>query len=140
MIVARQIAEDIDSLTMTAHQFAAAFLVTLVFAIPSLADGRVTTHPAIVSAWSAAVGLGVVGFAGSFLLYNYAVGLIPAGQSSIVVNLMPVFGILTAALFLRESLSVVEFIGAGLIIASIAIFPNEDAAAPSLQVEVPPRP
>jgi drug/metabolite transporter (DMT)-like permease len=55
---------------------------------------HVETAPSHVAArfWFAATFVGVIGYAASFLLYNYAIARVRAAPASIIVNLIPVFG------------------------------------------------
>lgn len=129
VIVARTIAEPGDTLTMTAHQFAAGLAFALPFAIARWAGAEAIAQPRPVASWIAALGVGIIGYAGSFLLYNFAIAHIRAGLSSIVLNLMPVFGILTAILFLHEQIRLLHVLGAVLVLSSIFIFPADDETA-----------
>jgi drug/metabolite transporter (DMT)-like permease len=126
VIVAKTIAGNVDSLTLTAHQFAAALVLVIPFAAFRWSTGsEVLIHDRSVWAWTAALAVGIFGYAGSFLLYNYAIATISAGLSSIILNLIPVFGVLTALLFLHERITILKAVGAAFIICSIAVFPKE---------------
>jgi O-acetylserine/cysteine efflux transporter len=122
-IVARGMGEESDPITMTAYQFASA--TTLVLPAVSLVWA---THaeavPSHVAArfWLAAILMGVVGYAASFLLYNYAIARVRAAPASIIVNLIPVFGLASAVLWLDDSLTVGRVVGAILIGLSVTIF------------------
>jgi len=138
VIVARTTAASVDPLTMTAHQFAAGLAGVLPFAAVRWCTGGETliqSRPLLT--WGAALLVGVFGYAASFLLYNYAIAATPAGLSSIILNLIPVFGVLAAVLVLGERITLAEVIGAVCIVASIAIFPGEDEPAGD---EAPPGP
>jgi drug/metabolite transporter (DMT)-like permease len=131
VVVARTVAEAQDTLTMTAHQFAAGLVLALPFAVVRWATGAeaiVQSRPA--SSWAAALAVGVIGYAGSFLLYNFAIAHVRAGLSSMVLNLMPVFGVLAALAVLRERISMLEVFGSVLVLASIFVFPGEDEPEP----------
>lgn len=130
VVIARTMADSFDTLTLTAHQFAAGLVLTLPFAIARWTAGaEAIVQPRPASSWLAAAGVGIIGYAGSFLLYNYAIAHVRAGLSSMILNLMPVFGILTAVIFLHEHIHGPEIIGALLVIASIVIFPEGSAEA-----------
>jgi drug/metabolite transporter (DMT)-like permease len=138
VVVARTIADSFDTLTMTAHQFAASLALALPFALVRWAAGaEQILEPRPLSSWVAALGVGIVGYGGSFLLYNFAIAHVQAGLSSMVLNLMPVFGLAAAVLFLGESVNPVGLLGGLLVISSILIFPSEaeaeaQAAEPAL--------
>ncbi|PDQ34142.1 MAG: hypothetical protein B5766_12995 [Candidatus Lumbricidophila eiseniae] len=127
VVIARTIAGSYDTLTMTAHQFAAGLALALPFAIIRWVTGaEAIIEPRPISSWAAALGVGIIGYAGSFLLYNFAIAHVRAGLSTMILNLMPVFGILTALIFLHEQIGLLAIIGALLVLASIFIFPSED--------------
>jgi drug/metabolite transporter (DMT)-like permease len=129
VLIARGIADSVDPLAMTAYQFVFGLLTVLPFGMVELADtglGSLTGHT--WGNWLVALAIGVIGFAGSFLLYNYALAHIQASRASMILNLMPVFGVVSAILVLHERIGVVQLCGALLVIASIFIFPAEDSA------------
>jgi drug/metabolite transporter (DMT)-like permease len=127
VVVARTIADSFDTLTMTAHQFAASLALALPFALVRWATGaEQIIEPRPLSSWAAALGVGIVGYGGSFLLYNFAIAHVPAGLSSMVLNLMPVFGLAAAVVFLGETVGLMALVGGLLVISSIAIFPGEE--------------
>jgi drug/metabolite transporter (DMT)-like permease len=130
VVLARTVAGDEDTLTLTAHQFAAGLIVALPFAIVRWANGSEKIfEPRPAFAWIAALIVGIVCYAGSFLLYNFAIAHTGAGLSSMILNLIPVFGLGAALLLLREGVNTVGLIGAALVIVSILIFPK----APELE-------
>jgi O-acetylserine/cysteine efflux transporter len=122
-IVARGMGEDSDPLTVTACQFAAATILVLPAAIFMWAT-HVETPPSHVPArfWLAALLVGVVGYAASFLLYNYAIARVRAAPASIIVNLIPVFGLASAVGWLGDPLTAGRIFGAILIGLSVTIF------------------
>ncbi|MFT4126885.1 MAG: DMT family transporter [Gordonia sp. (in: high G+C Gram-positive bacteria)] len=129
VVLARTIADSYDALTMTAHQFAAGLALALPFAIIRWASGaEVLFQSRPISSWVAALGVGIIGYALSFLLYNFAIAHVRAGFSSIILNLMPVFGVLTALIFLHERVGPLKLLGAALVLASICVFPSHDEA------------
>jgi drug/metabolite transporter (DMT)-like permease len=140
VVVARTIAGSFDTLTMTAHQFAASLVLALPFAAFRWATGAEQIfEPRPLSSWAAALGVGIVGYGGSFLLYNFAIARVPAGLSSMVLNLMPVFGLVAAITFLGESVHPLGLVGAGLVIVSIVVFANDADADAENEVAAPAR-
>ena len=122
-IVASGMGSESDPLTVTACQFTTATILVL----PAAAlvwSTHIETPPGHVAGryWLAAVGAGVIGYAASFLLYNYAIARVRAAPASIVVNLIPVFGLATAVLWLGDPLTVARGLGAALIGLSVTIF------------------
>jgi drug/metabolite transporter (DMT)-like permease len=125
VLVARGIAGTVDSLTMTAHQFAFGLAVILPF---GLVEGPSATRDHSAGDWLTAISIGVIGFAGSFLLYNYALAHVRASRAGIVLNLMPIFGVASAVVVLDEWITVWQACGAALVVASIFIFPADGEA------------
>ncbi|GAB2824212.1 DMT family transporter [Actinoallomurus bryophytorum] len=142
VLVARRTADQVDALTMTAYQFASGFLFFLPFSVGEWVTGA-EKAPLHQSAWSwlVATGIGVGAYACSFLLYNFAIARVSAGRAAMILNLMPVFGVLIAVIFLREHPGAWQLVGAAMIIGSIFVFP-EDEEEPETPGEVaaPPLP
>jgi hypothetical protein len=91
---------------------------------------HVETAPSHVAAkfWFAAIFVGVIGYAASFVLYNYAIARVRAAPASIIVNLIPVFGLASAVGWLGDSLTVARILGAILIGLSVTIFTATELA------------
>jgi O-acetylserine/cysteine efflux transporter len=122
-IVVKKYPWETDSLTLTTHQFTVATMLAT-----AVLGGRWVTgagsSPATVATryWCAAVLVGVLGYAASFLLFNSLIQEIGAGTSSVVLNLIPVFGVLSAIVLLHESLDLATATGALLIALSVVCF------------------
>jgi len=69
----------------------------------------------------AVIYLGVVVTVGAYGLYNLGVSRLPASQASGYINLIPVFTLLFAALFLGESLNGMQLSAAGLVFLGVAL-------------------
>jgi drug/metabolite transporter (DMT)-like permease len=112
-----------DPLTITAHQFAASLLV-----VTPIALARWLTHSEhpfqaySAGSWASTLGVGVLCYAGSFIFYNFAIKHVHAGVASMVLNLVPVFGVVSAAIFLHEGIGIAELFGGLLVVGSIAVF------------------
>jgi O-acetylserine/cysteine efflux transporter len=66
------------------------------------------------------------------LLFNMVIVHVDAGRAAIVLNLIPVFGVASAVIFLREGMSSRDALGAALIGSSVLYFTitdRRDAAA-----------
>ncbi|MGM0878911.1 MAG: EamA family transporter [Bacillota bacterium] len=55
------------------------------------------------------------------MLYNYAIGKVGAGTSSVFINLEPFFALVGAAIFLGERILLVQIIGFVLIVLGILL-------------------
>jgi O-acetylserine/cysteine efflux transporter len=102
-IIARGLAPEDDPLSVTALQFTAATTVALPVAAVAWASGAESVPTDVAPRFlAAAVLVGVVGFAGSFLLYNFAIATVEAAPAAVIVNLIPAVGLLTAVVLLGE--------------------------------------
>jgi drug/metabolite transporter (DMT)-like permease len=125
VILAVKVAATAESLPMTAYQFAFGALFSLPFAVWQWLSGRepfpTSIDPRI---WLVAMLVGGVGFVGSYLLYNYVINFVPAGLAGVTLNLIPLFGVLTAVIFLGEHPTVWHIIGGIILISGIMWFPT----------------
>lgn len=78
--------------------------------LPDLAAGN---------AWIGLVYLGVFPSVVALLLFNRAVHLLGASRSSIFLNLLPVFTMAGAALFLQETVTLMQMMGAAIVIVGV---------------------
>ncbi|MFI9557214.1 DMT family transporter [Nonomuraea endophytica] len=122
--LAAKTAPTVDALTMTTYQFTYATAFVLPLAVWPWMSGR-EPLPTDVAApyWLAAIFVGGVCFALGFVLYNHAIRDIPAGTAGVILNMVPVIGVLTAVAFLGEALTVWHVAGAALVVAGIMLFP-----------------
>jgi O-acetylserine/cysteine efflux transporter len=122
-IVAKRFDDGSDTLSLTAWQFTVAALVSLV-----VTAARWTAGPGTVSAapryWLVAVLVGAGGFGLSFLLFNTVIVQVDAGRAAVVLNLIPVFGVASAVVFLGEGMTARDALGAVLIGSSVLYFAN----------------
>ncbi|HCP54162.1 MAG: EamA family transporter [Pseudomonadaceae bacterium] len=65
--------------------------------------------------------LGIIVTVGAYGLYNFGVSRLPASQASGFINLIPVFTLIFAMLFLGESLNVTQIFAAVLVFAGVAL-------------------
>jgi drug/metabolite transporter (DMT)-like permease len=132
VVLARKVAGREAALTVTAYQFAFAFLMVL----PVALAGR--SHLAHAGAGHLAAGLatGVVGSAVPFLLYNLAVRTVTASRAAITLNLIPVFGVLAAFVLLGERPGLAQLAGGALILMALGLV---DRQAPSAGTSRRPR-
>ena len=139
-VVARKTQDD-DPLALTAHQFAFASLVILPTTIVTWAEGgeAVPTH-VDGRFWTAAVLVGVGGFAITFLLYNWAIAFVNAGASGVIINLIPAFALISAVLWLGDGLTAPRIAGGALILISVATFSWAEIKADSVGEVVEPLP
>lgn len=136
--LAAKVAPTMDAVTMTTWQFTLATLMALPVAVIMWLTG-VEAFPVNVAGgyWLAALFVGGVCFALSFLLYNRAIRFVPAGLAGIILNMVPVIGVATAITFLGEELTPWHVLGAVLIVGGVLLFP---AAKDEVHEQDPPEP
>jgi drug/metabolite transporter (DMT)-like permease len=118
-VVARRVAPGADAAVITAYQLLAALSVgVFVWATASAGNGSMFGRPS-ESEWLAAVAIGVFGSAIPFLLFTFGAAHLPAARSGMLTNLVPVFGVLGAVLFLGERLAASEVLGTALVVAGL---------------------
>jgi drug/metabolite transporter (DMT)-like permease len=121
--LAARVAPELDALTMTAYQFLAGLLVAAPFALAQwIVGGAVLSGATEPGQWAAAVAVGVFGLALSFLLYNHAIGRVNVTTAGMVLNLIPLFGLLGAVLVLGDTVDVWQGLGAALILGALVLF------------------
>jgi drug/metabolite transporter (DMT)-like permease len=132
-IVAKRFDDGSDALSLTTWQFTAAALVSLLVTIGhwTAGSGTVSAAPRF---WLVAVIVGAGGFGLSFLLFNMVIVRVDAAQAAVPLNLIPVFGVVSAVVFLGEGLTGRDALGAVLVGSSVlyfAIVDRRDARAPA---------
>ncbi len=116
-VLARKIMASVDALTVTRWQafFATAFYFP--FALGAYAfGGKLPTHSA---PWLATLYLGLACSFGAYFLLNYALSRLRASFVSAFSNLIPVVASVLAVVFLGESLSAQQIVGAAIALGAI---------------------
>jgi O-acetylserine/cysteine efflux transporter len=125
--VAKRFEDGSDVLSLTAWQFTAAAVVALTVTMVRWIAGSESPPLSVAPRfWVAAMLVGVGGFGLSFLLFNFVIGAVDAGWAAVVLNLIPVFGFLSAVVFLGEDVTVSDGGGAALVGASVLYFTIAD--------------
>lgn len=78
-------------------------------------------------AWAGTVYLGLFGSCLGMVFYFQALKRLPVSIAALTITLLPVFGVLCAMIFLGETLSMVQVVGAVIIIASVGyvVYPRK---------------
>ncbi len=122
-IVAKRFDDDSDALAVTVGQFtAASILCTSILTGRAAVTGAMPDLTAASGYWIVAIAVGILGFAASFLIYNRVLFTCEAGWTAIVLNMIPVFGLLAAVGVLGERLSPRSGLGALLLGGSVGAF------------------
>ncbi|WP_410813485.1 DMT family transporter [Micromonospora sp. 067-2] len=126
VIFASRVAPHVDPVEMTTYQFGFGLLFTLPAAAVQWLSGheRLADPAPAGDHWIAAVAGGGLGFAMSFLLYNFAIRTVPAGAAGMTLNLIPVFGVIAAVVGLNEPFTLTQALGAALIVGGLVAFPH----------------
>ena len=138
-IVAKRFDDGSDALSLTAWQFTVAALASLLVTIARWTAGPGTGTVSMAPRfWLVAVLVGAGGFGLSFLLFNMVIGQVDAGRAAVVFNLIPVFGVASAVVFLGEGMTARDALGAALIGSSVLYFTiadHREATAQALSAE-----
>jgi drug/metabolite transporter (DMT)-like permease len=140
-IVAKRFDDGSDALSLTTWQFTVAALVSLLVTIARWTAGSGTRTGTVSAAprfWLVAVLVGAGGFGFSFLLFNMVIVQVDAGRAAVVLNLIPVFGVASAVIFLGEGMTGRDALGAVLIGSSVLYFviaDHREATAQALRAE-----
>jgi O-acetylserine/cysteine efflux transporter len=138
-IVARGIGEESDPLSLTALQFSVATALTLPLAAVAWGTGAESAPTSVdLRYWIVAGFVGIGGYALSFLLYNDAIAIVEAAPAAVIINLIPVVGLVTAVVLLHERLSDHGVLGAALIGGSVVVFAAFEARGELAPVAVGP--
>ncbi len=124
-IAAKRFDDGSDALSLTAWQFTVAMLVSLLVTTARWTAGPGTV-PAAPRFWLVAVLVGAGGFGASFLLFNMVIVQVDAGRAAVLLNLIPVFGVVSAVIFLREGMTSRDALGAVLVGSSVLYFAIAD--------------
>jgi O-acetylserine/cysteine efflux transporter len=126
-VLVKRLDDGSDTLSFTAWQFLSAALAAVAVMTIRWAVGA-ESPPAHVAPryWLAAALIGIGGFGVSFLLFNAVIGDVDAGWAAVVLNLIPVFGFLSAVIFLSERVAAADVAGALLVGSSVLYFTLAD--------------
>jgi len=119
-VFSRRLSETVDSLYIVAVQQAAG----LAWAVALLLAGTPYGSPADIAeiplTLAAVAGLsGILYYAAAYWLYIAALRSVPAAVAGSYFNVIPVFGVTFAFIFLGERLTVVQWAGAAIILVSV---------------------
>jgi probable blue pigment (indigoidine) exporter len=133
-VLARTWAVDSEALPVTLEQQVAALSFALLLAASlALLDGGQLTGPVPLAdvspaAWLAAIVSGLMYYALAFWFYLSGLRRVEASVAGSFLTLIPVFGV-TAAMLTGERLDARQWIGAALVIGSVAVIARTSAGA-----------
>ena len=110
----------LTSMTPLSAVFYSALFGALMLLPATLVDGTLPAPGSYDTAdWISLLFLGLLGTAAGFTLYYRAITKIGAARSSVFINLVPLFSILLAWLFLAETINLSVFIGGLILMAGV---------------------
>jgi drug/metabolite transporter (DMT)-like permease len=139
----RVLDDDLDPLTVTAYQMGFAALC----ALPLLgwhwqAGERIGRTAGPLSYWAVAIASGAA-LAAAFLLYNYAIAQVPVTTAGMILNTIPLFGVVAAICVLGERITWTQGVAAAVILIAFCLFEEgtvqpDTAAATSENLSLQP--
>jgi probable blue pigment (indigoidine) exporter len=140
-VLARIWAVDDAALPITLDQQTAALAFALILAVAVASGGRgqltgpVAWSDVSAGAWTAALVSGLMYYALAFWFYLSALRQVAAPVAGSFLTLVPVFGV-AAALVVGESLTIRQWIGAALVVASVAVIATASARSGDRTLDV----
>jgi drug/metabolite transporter (DMT)-like permease len=123
VLLASRLAARVSAIELTAYQFGTGLVCYLPWLAFSWSAGWESFPPGYKIRYiSMAAGVGILNCA-CYLLYNYSLGRVSVSTSGMSLNLIPLFGVLAAALLLGERPASSVLIGGLLIVGGMSLFP-----------------
>jgi drug/metabolite transporter (DMT)-like permease len=128
-LVARGLGVDDDALSGTAIQLAASWVLALVFAVVSWPASGTALPSASAAHVLVAVATGVIGITVPYYLVNRALKTTEGSTAALLLNLIPVFAVVSAVGFLGEAVMLTTILGGGLILAGLVVLARTSVIA-----------
>jgi drug/metabolite transporter (DMT)-like permease len=132
-IVSRQVVGGHEPIALVARQGMASLLVTAPFILGSWFVQGSRIPEASVSALGLAVLTGLLGFALPFTLWTVAIPHVRPGFAAVSLNVIPVVGVLTAALLGRGLPQGTQLLGGALILGGLVVLTRAELANVTVQ-------
>lgn len=116
-IIAKKAMNKFNPLILTLYSFFVCVLVLMPFAMRDIYLGGLSNVTS--KGWLSVIYMAVFPTAIGYLVQQYAIDQIGPTKSSMFSNLVPVFSIIFAMIILKEEMSVLKLISAGIIILSV---------------------
>lgn len=119
-VFSRQVSEQADPMYAVALQQTAGLVWALSLLLMNTSYGSLSDLPALPVGLIVASGLsGLMYYAFAYWLYITALRTVPASVAGSYFNVIPIFGVGLAFLFLGETLTPIQWLGAGAILVSV---------------------
>jgi drug/metabolite transporter (DMT)-like permease len=126
LVLARRIPSSDDALTGTGYQLVAAWGVAAAYAAVSWSTGGSRFATAGGSIIVLTLATGVLGIAIPFVLLNRSLEVLQASTAGLVLNLIPVFAVVSAVAFLGEPLTTTTVAGGAAILVGLTALGRSD--------------
>ena len=127
---------EASSLSVVLVQQTAAFLFALLLFTGALVTGHVGSLSEVSAVgWVSAALAGVLYYGVAFWFYVTGLRRVPPAIAGVFLNLIPIFGLAASRLFLDETLSGRQWIGAIVIVAAVVVITRNQTRAESPIVE-----
>ena len=117
-IIGRDLANKIEPLPATAYSIWAGLLMLIVYAVFTQTPAPNLNTP---SFWIISAYLGFLGTTLAFLLYLRGLEQIGAARTSIFINLVPIFSVLSSNIVLKESITWPTILGGALALTGVRL-------------------
>lgn len=129
-VIFRGIATDLHPLAVVAVQQSVGLAWVVAIWPLEWGEGGIAPLTALTPGqWLGALASGLMYYAIAYWFYLVGLKAMPASRAGNFLNLIPVFGIAAAYLFLGERLAAPQWLGAALILGSVLLLQNRMAAA-----------
>lgn len=116
-LTGKRVMQEISPLVATTY---ACLFGTAALLIAALGEGIMQTWTQVApAAWLGVLYLGMLGTAAGFLWYYEGVKAIGSAQASIFINLVPMFAIAFATVFLGEPITLPLLVGGALVVTGV---------------------
>lgn len=120
VLASRYLVEQEPTLGVVVIQQSAALVFALLLGIGGLVAGSLGSPEGVsVVAWANALGAGALYYGFAFWWYLHGLRSLTPGVAGVFINLVPVFGISSSAIFLGERLSEWQWVGAAVTLAAV---------------------
>jgi drug/metabolite transporter (DMT)-like permease len=130
LVLARRVPSTDDALTGTAYQLVAAWGVAAAYAAVTWSTGGSRFGSASGLTIVLTLATGVLGVAIPFVLLNRSLEVLKASTAGLLLNLIPVFAVVSAVALLGEPLMVVTIAGGASILFGLTVLGRTEDAEP----------
>jgi drug/metabolite transporter (DMT)-like permease len=131
VLVVNNLSTRASALEITAYQFGFGFVMTVpIIAVVWGTGTERVPRPSDLPQVAAAAAVGLGAFALAYIAYNYAVARVSVSMAGVALNLIPLFGVVSAVVVLGETIGPWQWFAGALLIAGLALFPPSGQETP----------